>query len=76
LNDASAVIEESKKFSNNEKFRAIAVQVDVSDEAAVQAMVVTAVKEFGRIDYCVHCAGVSCHFIPLVIETGFFDCSY
>ncbi|GAM38306.1 hypothetical protein TCE0_033r08925 [Talaromyces pinophilus] len=58
LNDASAVIEESKKFAKNENFRAIAVQLDVSDENAVRAMVDTAVNEFGRIDYCVHCAGM------------------
>lgn len=67
LNDVNAVIEESKKFARNEKFRAIAVQVDVSDDDAVRAMIETAVKEFGRIDYCVHSAGVSCFHTLLII---------
>lgn len=33
--------------------------MDVRDDASVQAMVDTVVKEFGRIDYSVNCAGVS-----------------
>lgn len=66
LNDTSVFIEESTKFAKNEKFRAIAVQVDVSDEYSVRAMVDTVVKEFGRIDYCVHCAGVSSCLFPLL----------
>ena len=56
----------------NENFRAIAVQVDVSDEDSVRAMVDTAVKEFGRVDYCVHCAGVSRCLIPSIPKTDFW----
>jgi 3-oxoacyl-[acyl-carrier protein] reductase len=37
--------------------RALAVPVDVRDEAAVQAMVEAAVAAFGRIDILVNCAG-------------------
>lgn len=32
---------------------------DVADATAVQAMVAAAVRQFGRIDYAVHCAGIS-----------------
>jgi sorbitol-6-phosphate 2-dehydrogenase len=38
--------------------RAIAVQVDVTDEAQVEAMVLRAVDEFGRLDILVSNAGV------------------
>lgn len=61
LSGAELVAQEStkKKWAANSHFRATAVQADVSDEAAVNNMVDIAVKEFGRIDYCVHAAGVS-----------------
>ncbi|KAH8697356.1 oxidoreductase [Talaromyces proteolyticus] len=49
---------ESKKLARNAKFRTIVVQADISDEAAVNGIVDAAIKEFGRIDYCVHCAGM------------------
>ena len=57
--DAQESAEKSKKFAKNPHYRAIAVKVDVANEASVQAMVDTAVKEFGRIDYSVNSAGVS-----------------
>ncbi|KAL1984530.1 hypothetical protein VTN96DRAFT_9030 [Rasamsonia emersonii] len=55
---AESAAEESKTYAQNPNFRAVVVEVDIVDEAAVQNMVEVAVKEFGRIDYCVHCAGV------------------
>ncbi|GMG35779.1 unnamed protein product [Aspergillus oryzae] len=58
LSGAELVAQEStKKWATNSYFRTTAVQADVSDEAAVNNMVDVAVKEFGRIDYCVHAAG-------------------
>lgn len=51
-------VEASKKYSTNPKYRAIGIKVNVTDQASVQAMVDTAIKEFGRIDYSVNCAGV------------------
>ncbi|KAL4860546.1 hypothetical protein BDV12DRAFT_181426, partial [Aspergillus spectabilis] len=53
-----ATIDECIKLSKNPNFRAIPVQADVTDEANVANMVETAIKEFGRVDYCVHAAGM------------------
>lgn len=64
---AESAAEESKTYAQNPNFRAVVVEVDIVDEAAVQNMVEVAVKEFGRIDYCVHCAGVSSFPTPLFL---------
>ena len=60
INEAGALAaaEESKKFAKDASFKAIAVKVDITDEASVDNMVQTALKEFGRIDYSVNSAGV------------------
>ncbi|PLB52307.1 oxidoreductase [Aspergillus steynii IBT 23096] len=59
LNPADFVIEESRVFSpHGDNLRAISVQTDVADESSVEAMVQSALNEFGRIDYCVHSAGM------------------
>ena len=55
---ALTAAEESKKFAENASFKAITVKVDVTDEASVDSMVQTALREFGRIDYSVNSAGV------------------
>ena len=39
--------------------RAIAVQVEVTDEVSVVAAVRTVVNDLGRVDYLVHCAGTN-----------------
>ena len=36
----------------------MAVKVDITDEASVQSMVATVLKEFYRIDYSINSAGV------------------
>ncbi|KAI1371684.1 NAD(P)-binding protein [Hypoxylon crocopeplum] len=51
--------EESKKLASNPLYRTIAVRTDVTDADSVQALVDLAVKEFGRIDYCINSAGVA-----------------
>jgi 3-oxoacyl-[acyl-carrier protein] reductase len=43
--------------------RAIAVEADVTDSDACRAMVATVVRELGRLDILVNCAGVT-RFIP------------
>ncbi|KAA8650177.1 hypothetical protein EYZ11_008515 [Aspergillus tanneri] len=58
LKPADVVVEESQKFASHANLRAVSVQTDVTDEASVNIMVQTAIKEFGRIDYCVHSAGM------------------
>lgn len=49
----------SKQYARHPDYKAVAVYVDITDEASVQNMVETTVKEFGRIDYNVNSAGVS-----------------
>lgn len=39
-------------------FRAEAVHIDIADESSVQTAVEKMVELFGRVDYCVHSAGV------------------
>ncbi|CAK96788.1 uncharacterized protein An08g11680 [Aspergillus niger] len=51
--------QECQKFASHSNFRALSVMVDVTDEASVDNMVQRAVSELGRIDYCVHSAGIS-----------------
>ncbi|KAM3158427.1 hypothetical protein ABEW05_001089 [Botrytis cinerea] len=55
---------ECKSYISNPNCRILSMHVDVTDEKSVQEMVDTAVKEFGRIDYYVHSAGVNFHFHP------------
>ncbi|GLA19300.1 putative PKS/NRPS-like protein biosynthetic cluster [Aspergillus niger] len=52
-------LQECQKFASHPNFRALSVVVDVTDEASVDNMVQRAVSELGRIDYCVHSAGIS-----------------
>ena len=53
-------MEQSKKFAKHPEYRAIAIQVDVTDPASVLNMVDTAVKELRRIDCSVkECRGTS-----------------
>lgn len=59
LTAAMEAAEESKAQASNSAYRAIALQVDVSNEESVQRMVNTTLKEFNRIDYSVNSAGVS-----------------
>lgn len=47
----------SQKFASNPVFRSLAVRVDVTPQTNVEAMVKLFKTEFGRIDYCVNCAG-------------------
>lgn len=51
--------DEVATFARGLDVRAMAVQADVSDDAAVRSMVATVESEMGRIDYLVNCAGVT-----------------
>lgn len=61
INEPSAqvTVEACKTRAIHKGFQSLAMKVDVIDAASVQAMVDKAVETFGRIDYCVHSAGVS-----------------
>ncbi|KAI1210836.1 short chain dehydrogenase [Annulohypoxylon truncatum] len=60
LNDegGKAVAEESQKYAKHTKFRALAIKVDIANAESVGRLVSSTVKEFGRVDYAVHCAGI------------------
>ena len=49
---------ESISVANHSIYQAIAIQVDVADEASVDNMISEMLRLFGRIDYAVNCAGV------------------
>ncbi|KAF4629744.1 hypothetical protein G7Y89_g8398 [Cudoniella acicularis] len=61
IDESNALVaaEDSKKLAVDPAYRAIAIHVDVTNADSVNSMVAYAVKEFGRIDYCVNSAGVS-----------------
>ena len=50
---------ESMSIATNPDYRAIAIEVDVTDPTQVDNMVSRVSKDFGRIDYAVNSAGVS-----------------
>lgn len=58
LNEAAAVETAEMIVENEPGQRAIALKVDVTDEAQVSAMVDRAVSEFGRLDVLVSNAGI------------------
>jgi NAD(P)-dependent dehydrogenase (short-subunit alcohol dehydrogenase family) len=55
---AAKAAEESKSLSQLADFKAIGLELDVTNAASVQKAVNLAVEEFGIIDYCVNSAGV------------------
>ncbi|KAI1505512.1 short chain dehydrogenase [Biscogniauxia marginata] len=57
--EAKAVAEESRKYAKHAEYRALAIKVDVTDAESVQGLVTSTVKEFGRVDYAVHSAGIN-----------------
>ncbi|KAL2824220.1 3-oxoacyl-reductase [Aspergillus cavernicola] len=60
LNHAAALetARSSEALAIHPEYKALAIAVNVSDPASVEAMVQTAVQVFGRIDYNVNSAGV------------------
>ncbi|KAB8293739.1 hypothetical protein EYC80_009224 [Monilinia laxa] len=67
LESALAVVKECQSISSNPEFRADGVEVDVTLEDSVQAVMNHAVSTFGRIDYCVNSAGVG---VKIASETA------
>ena len=59
--------EQSKKIAIYPGYKAIGTKVDVTDSQSVQYMIDLAVREFGRIDYCINAAGVSYKSLAFVI---------
>ena len=65
LDAANKVAIESKAVATAPHFLAEAIHVDVAMEDSVKTAVSRALERFGRIDYCVNCAGVS--IFPLYV---------
>lgn len=61
LGRAEAAAKEGFVFLQGPKCNVLALQIDVADRASVDAMVARTVETFGRIDYCVHSAGIGAH---------------
>ncbi|KAJ2994927.1 hypothetical protein NUW58_g1416 [Xylaria curta] len=58
LDLAERVVEELSALATTANFKATAVKVDVTSEESVKEAVGETVKLYGRIDYCVNCAGI------------------
>lgn len=56
---ASAAAKESEASATHKEYLAFPIQVDTTNETAVEQMVTKTVEKFGRIDYSVNSAGVS-----------------
>lgn len=59
LETAKVSSEDSKKYASNKEYQTTTFEMNVKDDASVQAMVDFVVKEFGRLDYAINAAGVS-----------------
>lgn len=53
------VAAECRAVATNAEFRVEQIHVDITIEASVKHATDQTVQAFGRIDYCVNCAGVS-----------------
>ncbi|KAF4125698.1 NAD(P)-dependent dehydrogenase, short-chain alcohol dehydrogenase family [Geosmithia morbida] len=68
LNAAEAVAVECGAVATAANFRVEAFQVDITQEESVEAAIKRMLETFGRIDYCVNCAGVGVQVPRLVSE--------
>ena len=59
LDAARIVAVECMAASTATNFRAEALHIDITKEESVETAMKHMVETFGRIDYCVNCAGVS-----------------
>ncbi|KAI9147381.1 Short-chain dehydrogenase srdC [Paramyrothecium foliicola] len=59
LQAAQKVAEEIPSFASNPEIRVDAIKLDVTVEVDVVDAITRVKKEYGRIDYCVHSAGVA-----------------
>ena len=59
IDAARDTIAECQTIATNTQFQGKTVLVDVTQEGSVRSLFSEMVSAFGRIDYCVNCAGVS-----------------
>ncbi|EMR70426.1 putative short-chain dehydrogenase reductase family protein [Eutypa lata UCREL1] len=58
LEGAKKTVSETQKIATSPIFRALAVHLDVTVEESVKHAIAYMVDSFGRMDYCIHCAGI------------------
>ncbi|ROT38903.1 NAD(P)-binding protein [Sodiomyces alkalinus F11] len=58
LEAATEVAAECRAAATNEQFRAVAVHVDITQEDSVRTVMALMAEIFGRMEYCVNCAGI------------------
>ncbi|KAH9894726.1 NAD(P)-binding protein [Xylariomycetidae sp. FL2044] len=68
LDAAQAVASECKAAATNPIFRTEAIHANVTVEQSVRGATVHAVQSFGRVDYCVNCAGVGVQYAREVAD--------
>ncbi|KAI1098586.1 NAD(P)-binding protein [Jackrogersella minutella] len=73
LKTAESTVAEAKTVASNPSFQAQAIHIDVTLEESVKNAVEHMVKSFGRIDYCVHCAGIPPQTFLSVAEASFAE---
>ncbi|KAI1348773.1 NAD(P)-binding protein [Xylaria sp. FL0043] len=73
LQAAQKTAEETRSLATHAEFSVDAVQLDVTIEADVKAAVARMVDQYGRIDYCVHSAGIAATTFNPVSGTNFDD---
>ena len=70
---ATKAAEASKSLATDTDYRSLAIKVDVVDAKSVQRMIDLAIKEFGRIDYCINAAGVGPPFTGAPLQPRKWD---
>ncbi|KAI1802390.1 NAD(P)-binding protein [Daldinia bambusicola] len=73
LKAAEETVAEATAAATNPYFRAEALHLDVTDEEAVKKAVARMIESFGRIDYCIHCAGTGIKKSRRLDEAKFDD---
>ncbi|KAG9237167.1 hypothetical protein BJ875DRAFT_175307 [Amylocarpus encephaloides] len=73
LATAEATAEESLKHAINKDFRTVAVKCDVRSKDEVNEMIEWCVKEWGRIDYGVNCAGIGRQTLNTIATASFSE---
>ena len=59
VSSAGTVAATCKEVATNPKFRVEAAVIDITKETSVKTAAALMVSTFGRIDYCLNCAGVN-----------------
>ncbi|KAI0116166.1 3-oxoacyl-reductase [Hypoxylon sp. NC0597] len=73
LEAAQQTVSEVEAVATNPAFRAVAVHLDITDEESVKGTIAHMTESFGRIDYCVHSAGVRSSKLSGVANTNLTD---